>query len=223
MATTESAYQQQSKRFAADFRTSYRFNAEYLASKAMTDWRLLHGSDFFGRRVLNVGASEPIDEERYAEYAELWVSLDLNEQARPGICSNAAAMPFSDGTFDVVCAFSSLEHIEDVDVRRRAFEECYRVLVIGGKFLVTVPSRWNPAWRLASEKLMREGRADFGYGYNYSPVELKRLLEGIGFEVGWRNFVGDLMPAYAVVPYDWPARWILQLFSARMGFEAVKK
>lgn len=59
-----------------------------------------------------------------------------------GVCASALALPFQDGTFDVVCAFDVLEHC---DPESLAMQELSRVLAPAGRLLLSVPAyQW--AW-----------------------------------------------------------------------------
>lgn len=63
------------------------------------------------------------------------VVFDLEE------LSNGQQLPFEDCSFDKVRAKQTLEHIEHLEV---LFEEVYRVLNDGGRFIVEVPHRKAP-------------------------------------------------------------------------------
>ena len=54
-------------------------------------------------------------------------------------CALAEALPFSDGSFDVVYCYSTLEHVADAG---RAVREMVRVLKSGGQLYVHTPNRW---------------------------------------------------------------------------------
>lgn len=73
------------------------------------------------------------------------VAADLNPQglrAATGVCASATALPFGDGTFDVVAAFDVIEHCPS---ESEAVAELARVLAPGGRLLVSVPAyQW--AW-----------------------------------------------------------------------------
>ncbi len=59
-----------------------------------------------------------------------------------GVCGSALALPFGAETFDVVSAFDVLEHC---DPEGRAVAELARILVPGGRLLMSVPAyQW--AW-----------------------------------------------------------------------------
>lgn len=53
----------------------------------------------------------------------------------------------------------------------------------GGHLVVTVPNKWDFCYSYHSNKLQREGKAIFGYEYQFSPLELKRMLEKNGFRI----------------------------------------
>ena len=49
------------------------------------------------------------------------------------VASGAESMPFPDGTFDLVCSFNSLDHVDDLGL---VIPEIVRVLAPGGLFLL---------------------------------------------------------------------------------------
>lgn len=66
----------------------------------------------------------------------------LQEQGGRAQCGDVCALPFDEGSFDLVCAFDVIEH---VDNSRLAFAELSRVLKKGGTLVFSVPlhkSRW---------------------------------------------------------------------------------
>lgn len=54
-----------------------------------------------------------------------------------GAVSSGYALPYRDGSFDLVCMFDAIEHIED---DHRAMREVARVLAPGGRVFVSVPA-----------------------------------------------------------------------------------
>ena len=60
------------------------------------------------------------------------------------VVGDALALPYDDGTFDVVIASEILEHVPEDDA---AIAELVRVLKVGGTLAVTVP-RWLPETHL---------------------------------------------------------------------------
>lgn len=89
---------------------------------------------------------------------------------RDGVCPNA--MPFKSGeSFDLICLFDVLEHIED-DIA--ALSSLKGLLTDGGTVLVTVPAyRW--LWSTHDLVLHHKRR--------YTSRELKHKLRGLGFNV----------------------------------------
>jgi len=88
----------------------------------------------------------------------------LQEQAGKAQCGDVCALPFADRTFDLVCAFDVIEHVEN---SRLAFTEVSRVLKDDGILVFSVPlhkSRWC------------EFDALVGHAHRFDPPELLALL-----------------------------------------------
>lgn len=88
---------------------------------------------------------------------------------------DALALPYADGTFDVVIASEILEHVPQDEA---AIAELVRVLKPGGKLAVTVP-RWLPervCWLLSDEYHANEG----GHIRIYKADELRGKVESRG-------------------------------------------
>jgi SAM-dependent methyltransferase len=123
-----------------------------------------------------------------------------------------------------VISFSAIEHIPDATERLQVFREAARVVKVDGHFAVTVPNRWNYPWNRWSNQAQREGKTDFGYGYNYSPVELKKILIETGFAP--IEFSSDFRLPYRVLPLDRADdafRRLLLYFGERMGYLAKRR
>jgi SAM-dependent methyltransferase len=107
------------------------------------------------------------------------VALDLDFAAlTPGdVCASAMAMPFHDGSFDVVAAFDVLEHCEP---EAQALEEIVRVLRPGGRLLIAVPAyQW--AWTSFDR--------DIGHHRRYTRRRLVRALEAVGLEISRSTYM----------------------------------
>ncbi|HEX6247900.1 MAG TPA: class I SAM-dependent methyltransferase [Nocardioidaceae bacterium] len=95
-------------------------------------------------RLLDVGSADG-PSVSWMRGAHQHVAVDLDPRGlRPGegVRASAIALPFPDGTFDVVAAFDVIEHCEPEDL---AVSELERVLRPGGRLLVSVPAyQW--AW-----------------------------------------------------------------------------
>lgn len=91
------------------------------------------------------------------------------------VAGDALALPYPDGTFDVVIASEILEH---VPADEAAIAELVRVLKPGGKLAVTVP-RWLPerlCWLLSDEYHANEG----GHIRIYKADELRSKVTARG-------------------------------------------
>ena len=158
--------------------------------------------NLLGKKVLNIGCSEPVDEVFWVNLVEEWTAVDINEtaievakklasEALPPqlysklkfIVGDATKLPLEDEYYDVVVSFSTIDHIPGKESRMKAISEMCRVLKRGGYLVVTVPNRWDFYYSYYSNKLQREGKAIFGYEYQFSPLELKRMLTVNGLKI----------------------------------------
>jgi len=137
-----------------------------------------------GKKILDVGAgtgrlSLPLFNEG-ALVTALDVSaemLKLLKQKQPDIdivTGEAEDMPFPDNTFDVVvCAFL-IVHLKDPIV---FFDEVYRVLKPGGKFLVTNINQKEPP-----EVKTKDGMIKIE-SYYHRPEKIRDLLNELSFTI----------------------------------------
>ncbi len=95
-------------------------------------------------RLLDVGSADgPSVEWMRGDYERFTIDVDPRGLASGrGVCASALALPFGDGTFDVVGAFDVLEHC---DPEGQAVDEIARVLRPGGRLLLSVPA-YSWAW-----------------------------------------------------------------------------
>jgi len=103
-------------------------------------------SRWLGRpgRVLDVGSADG-PSAAWMRGDRHHVAIDLDPRGLvpgAGVVASALALPFADGSFDVVAAFDVVEHC---DPESTAVGELARVLAPGGRLLVSVPAyQW--AW-----------------------------------------------------------------------------
>ncbi len=93
-------------------------------------------------------------------------------QQRPNrtVLMDESAMPFPDNIMNRVMVVHALEHSADVAA---TLNECWRVLVAGGRMLMVVPNR-RGLWAGSDA-------SPFCYGHPFSVVQLKELLAQHGF------------------------------------------
>jgi SAM-dependent methyltransferase len=111
------------------------------------------------KRVLDVGCGAGYGSAELANSALSVVGVDIGADAvsyasehysRPNLdfqVGGAAALPFADGSFDLVVAFEVIEHLSDWEL---LIAEARRVLSPGGQFVVSTP---NKAYYAESRRL----------------------------------------------------------------------
>ena len=64
---------------------------------------------------------------------------ELSSKKTNNICqSNVLSLPFNDNTFDTVISIACIHHLNTEERRRKAIEECKRILKPGGSMLISV-------------------------------------------------------------------------------------
>ncbi len=122
-----------------------------------------------------------------------WVSADLDDAnltatrdlVGPSVVRvDYRALPFADGTFDIVSVLDFLEHVEEDG---RCLEELSRILKTGGTFLLSAPATGR--FFLANRLRRLAGMTMEDYGHvreGYRLENLAERLEGLGFRVTHR-------------------------------------
>ncbi|MBN2208653.1 MAG: class I SAM-dependent methyltransferase [Candidatus Coatesbacteria bacterium] len=105
---------------------------------------------FRGKKILDIGCG-PRGSLEWAEMASERVGLDpladsyralgTDKHKMTYVASPAERIPFSDGYFDVVCSFNSLDHVNDLD---QTVSEIIRVVAPGGLFLLLTDVNHDP-------------------------------------------------------------------------------
>jgi SAM-dependent methyltransferase len=196
--------------------------------------RVVDFNGFSGKRLLEVGCGIGTDLVRCARGGAVCTGIDLSQTAidlarknfnAHGLratleVGNGEALPYADGSFDVVYAHGVVQYTADA---ARLVRECHRVLVPGGRGIFMVYNRHG--WLNAMSKVMK---VDLEHGD--APVlrmftidEFEELLAPFGdvrivperFPVasklhkGWKAtlynhvFVG----AFNTLPRGWVRRW----------------
>lgn len=140
------------------------------------------------RRVLDVGSADG-PSVGWLHGSDLHVTVDVDPRGlTPGrsACASATALPFADGSFDVVGAFDVIEHCAPEHV---AVAELARVLAPGGRLLASVPA-YTWAW---SDHDVRAG-----HHRRYTRARIVRALEGAGLVVERASYgFAGVFPAFA--------------------------
>jgi len=131
---------------------------------------LLGAAPLVGARLLDAGCGTGWFSARACALGARVVSFDIGREllARVGgkcrsdrVQGTALALPFREGTFDVVLSSEMIEHTSDP---RRAVGELLRVLKPSGLLALTVPNRlWLPVTRLATLLRLRPYRGHENY------------------------------------------------------------
>ena len=162
---------------------------------------VLADGDVQGRRVLEVGAGSGRDILALARVEAAAVVLDyspaslelVQRQAREqGIAvalvrADALAMPFRDGTFDVVFHQGLLEHFRNPMPLLR---ENSRIAARGGRVLVDVPQTFH-LYTAMKKTLIFFNVWFAGWETQFAPGQLERLCERAGLRV--RRPYGEFM------------------------------
>lgn len=198
---TKESYNEWSKKMTQKT-WNMRYSGAYLVSKFLVDYALLLQVDFRDKKVLNVGCAEPIDEAYFMSRVSEWCAVDINEsiiEASKKLLQNelseslnkklkfhvenASQLSFPDQCFDIVVSFSVIDHIPEAENRRKAVDEMCRVLKTGGHLVLTVPNRWDWRRTYICRKKQKRGEFPHGYEYQFSPLELKRMIKDNGLKI----------------------------------------
>ncbi len=125
-----------------------------------------------GARILDVGCGLGLYVRQFRSHSpDVWgVDIDADKVAEasrnlPNIRqAPAEALPFADGSFDVLLLHEVLEHVDD---DRRAVAEAHRVLRAGGRMVIYAPNRWYP---------FETHGAYWGGRYHYGNIPLVNYL-----------------------------------------------
>jgi len=146
-------------------------------------------SEYVGRaqRVLDVGSADGPSVEWLQVPHRVALDIDVTALESGDVCGSALALPFNSASFDVVTAFDVLEHCTPEAL---ALSEWHRVLIPGGRLLISVPA-YEWAWSKFDEVA--------GHHRRYTRRRLCHALEAAGFRVErcTHIFAGTL-PLFAV-------------------------
>jgi SAM-dependent methyltransferase len=179
---------------------------------------LLEPTELKGLSVLDVGCGSGWFSREAARRGARVTSLDiamqlLHETRRKvdtdRVNADACALPFADGSFDLVISSECIEHTLDP---RLALREIHRVTRPGGRLLVTVPNRtWHFSATIAHVFKLRPFE---GYENWLGWWEIRHILGGLRARI-------DQMRGFHVVPPlfrpTWPLLRRMDAFGRTLG------
>lgn len=144
----------------------------------------------------------------------------LNARGGMAVASEIGTLPFSDRTFDLVCAFDVIEHVED---DQRVFSEVSRLLKDHGVFMFSVPVHAD---------LWTEFDDWVGHARRYEPSDLLAIMALYHFDVErsavfgmqptnprfvkWGMSYLERRPAFAMFWYNWFAMPLAMMFQKKL-------
>jgi SAM-dependent methyltransferase len=149
-----------------------------------------------GKRVIDCGCGEGYGTALLAERATLAIGVDREPEVvayaagkyraserAAFVAASVDALPFADGSADVVVCFQVLEHLPDALAFLR---EVHRVLAPGGVLLLTTPNL-----------LVTGARPNPHHVHDYTPDDLRTLLKRVFDDVELRGVMaGDKVASY---------------------------
>jgi SAM-dependent methyltransferase len=150
--------------------------------------------DLRGKKVLEVGAGTGRDSFTLVGRGADVYQLDYSEDALRIItsiarhenipvhplCGDAFALPFHEGTFDIVFHQGLLEHFREPNATRLITENV-RVLKRGGILLIDVPQRWH-VYTIMKHILIALNAWFAGWEREFSIRDLRKILQSHGLE-----------------------------------------
>ena len=107
-------------------------------------------ADYAGKRVLDIGcgprgslewATTAVERVGVDPLADEYMKLGAGDQRMTYVAAGAESVPYPDSYFDVVCSFSSLDHVDNLDATIR---EMKRVVTVGGLVLLLTDVHEEP-------------------------------------------------------------------------------
>ena len=176
-----------------------RYQDLYLYQQQLVEIICDQFSELSGVKILEVGCGKGNEIVQLAKKGGACLGLDFSESAMvlmqkrllkeqlgmPLVRGDAANLPFKADTFDLVFSQGVLEHFTRPE---EILQEQRRVMPKGALLVTEVPNKWT-LYTIYKKILMALKRWLPGWETQYSPGELRSLLEKNGFEfidcVGW--------------------------------------
>lgn len=135
-----------------------------------------------GLRVATAGTAVSLD----VSVATLQMARRRHAGLLP-LAGNVRSLPLKSTVFDLIVSTSTLDHMERLEDVRVALRELFRVTKPGGRLILTLDNRRNPAVALRGvlpHRLLRALRVvPYKTGANCGPSQLAEMVSAAGFEV----------------------------------------
>ena len=149
-------------------------DAHLIGPESFNTWPLVCSLVSRSRRSLEVAPGLrprlPLERTQFVDMSVPAVAK-LRARGADAVVGLVASLPFPDDTFDLVCAFDIVEHVDDDD---GALAELSRVATSGATLLLSVPL--HPSHWTAFDAFV-------GHRRRYQPGQLLEKLAGHGFAV----------------------------------------
>jgi SAM-dependent methyltransferase len=140
-------------------------------------------------KILELGCNTGELVLRMSEYSDEVVGIDINQEQVERLkigkihCMSATELEFQENKFDKVCAFEVVEHIPAL---AKVFQEVWRVLKHGGKFIFSFPVelfRGQTALIDAIRVFKNPIYSRKLHVHRLTPGKIKKILKGIPFQI----------------------------------------
>ena len=186
------------------------------SGRILTAVKRLWGENLEGKRILEVGAGTGRDSFDLAALGAEVITLDyapsslriIQEQNKEHVAEtipvggDAFALPFEDGSFDLVFHQGLLEHFREEE---GIIAENARILKPGGYAILDVPQRWH-IYTVIKHTMILVGKWFAGWEKEFSLRQMERKARKYGLE-----------------PVDFYAEWMYPCLFYRMTREALWK
>jgi len=137
-----------------------------------------------GIKILDAGCGEGVLVEEYRSKGRQIEGMDLNYESESVRRGDILAMPYKEGTFDVVLCLDVFEHIAFKD-QPRCLQEIRRVLRAGGTLLISIPNlaHFNSRFRLFLAGELDRSDIETNHVGERPIKENMRLLQEANFEI----------------------------------------
>lgn len=175
----------------------------YLYQQQLVELIRVWSKDLRGKKVLEVGCGKGNEIVELVRDGASCTGLDFSESAlqllqyrlakesvtMTLVRADARHLPFASNSFDVAFSQGVLEHFLNPSL---LLKEQHRVLQENGLLVVEVPNKWT-LYTVYKKILMAMNQWAPGWETQYSPQELKSIVQREGFQVidcvGWDFFI----------------------------------